>query len=80
MTLSTVAFELVPPNADRGRAQALEDAQKVLECSSAAGLEGRIRHVMMPGMIEEDGDRPIEMKPKMDVLDFWKIIKPDCPA
>ena len=39
-----------------------------------------IRHVMMPGMIEEDGDRPIEMKPKMDVLDFWSIIKPELPG
>ena len=80
MTLSTIALELVPPNVDRGREQALEDAQKVLECASAVGLEGRIRHVMMPGMIEEDGDRPIEMKPKMDVLDFWSIIKPELPG
>ena len=80
MTLSTIALELVPPNADRGREQALEDARKVLECASAVGLEGRIRHVMMPGMIEEDGDRPIEMKPKMDVLDFWSIIKPELPG
>ena len=70
----------MPPNADRGREQALEDAQKVLRCSAEAGLEGRIRHVMIPGMIEEDGDRPIEMKPKMDVLDFWKIIKPELPG
>ena len=80
MTLSTIALELVPPNVDRGREQALEDARKVLECASAVGLEGRIRHVMMPGMIEEDGDRPIEMKPKMDVLDFWSIIKPELPG
>jgi hypothetical protein len=35
---------------------------------------------MIPGMIEEDGDRPIEMKPKMDVLDFWKLIKPELPG
>jgi hypothetical protein len=32
---------------------------------------------MIPGMIEEDSDRPIEMKPKMDVLDFWSIIRPE---
>lgn len=80
MTLNTIAFELVPPNAERGRVQALEDARKMLECSSAVGLEGRIRHVMMPGMIEEDGDRPVEMKPRMDVLDFWTTIKPDLPG
>jgi len=80
VTLNTIALELVPPNVDRGREQALEDAQKVLQCSAAAGLEGRIRHVMIPGMIEEDPDRPIEMKPKMDVLDFWTIIKPELPG
>jgi hypothetical protein len=80
VTLSTIALELVPPNVDRGREQALEDAQKVLECASAVGLEGRIGHVMMPGMIEEDDDRPIEMKPRMDVLDFWSIIRPELPG
>jgi hypothetical protein len=80
VTLNTIALELVPPNVDRGREQALEDARKVLRCSAETGLDGRIRHVMIPGMIEEDDDRPIEMKPKMDVLDFWKIIKPQLPG
>ncbi|KUI00240.1 hypothetical protein AU190_08040 [Mycolicibacterium acapulense] len=74
MTLNTIALELVPPNVERGHEQALEDAQKVLRCSAETGLDGRIKHVMIPGMIEEDDDRPIEMKPKMDVLDFWAII------
>ncbi|MGH3641829.1 MAG: mycobacterial-type methylenetetrahydrofolate reductase, partial [Mycobacterium sp.] len=32
-----------------------------------------------PGMIEEDDDRPIEMKPKLDVLDYWSIIRPELP-
>lgn len=77
MTLNTIALELVPPNVDHGHERALEDAHKVLKCSAETGLEGRIRHVMIPGMIEEDADRPIEMKPKMDVLDFWSILKPE---
>ena len=59
MTLNTIALELVAPNVERGREQALEEAHKVLRCSAEAGLEGRIRHVMIPGMIEEDDDRPI---------------------
>lgn len=80
MSLNTIALELVPPNSDRGREQALEDAQKVLKSSAEAGLSGRIRHVMIPGMIEEDEGRPVEMKPKMDVLDFWSIIKPELPG
>lgn len=79
MPLNTVALELVPPNTDRGREHALEDAHKVLRCAKEAGIEGRIRHVMIPGMIEEDSGRPIEMKPKMDVLDFWRIIAPELP-
>ena len=77
MTLNTIALELVPPNLERGHEQALEDAHKVVRCAAEAGLEHRIRHVMIPGMIEEDSDRPIEMKPKMDVLDFWSIIRPE---
>jgi hypothetical protein len=75
VSLNTIALELVPPNTESGREQALEEARKVLRCSAETGLDGRIRHVMIPGMIEEDDDRPIEMKPKMDVLDFWSAIK-----
>src|SRR5262249_728585 len=62
-----------------GRDAAYEEAHKVLNCSLAAGMDGRIGHVMIPGMIEEDGDRPVEMKPKMDVLDFWSVISPGLP-
>lgn len=80
MSLNTIALELVPPNVERGREQALEDAEKVLRCSAEAGLADRVRHVMIPGMIEEDGDRPIEMKPKLDVLEFWSMIKPELPG
>jgi hypothetical protein len=80
VTLNTIALELVAPNVEHGREQALEEAHKVLRSSAESGLEGIIRHVMMPGMIEEDDDRPIEMKPKMDVLDFWSIIKPELPG
>jgi hypothetical protein len=80
VSLNTIAVELVPPNVDRGREQAMEDAEKVVRCSAEAGLAGRIRHVMIPGMIEEDGDRPVEMKPKLDVLDFWNMIRPELPG
>ena len=80
MSLNTIALELVPPNLEQGRDRAVEEARKVLGSSLEAGLEGRIKHVMIPGMIDEDGDRPVEMKPKMDVLDFWSIIKPELPG
>lgn len=76
MTLNTIALELVPPNADEGRERALEEAQKVLRHSAESGLDGRIRHVMIPGIIAEDDDRPVPMKPKLDVLEFWSVVKP----
>ena len=48
--------------------------------SAESGLEGRIRHVMIPGIIAEDDDRPIQMKPKLDVLDFWSVAQPELPG
>ncbi|WP_374026180.1 mycobacterial-type methylenetetrahydrofolate reductase [Mycobacterium sp. HNNTM2301] len=80
MTLNTIALELVPPNADEGRERALEDARKVVQYSAETGLAGRLGHVMIPGIIAEDDDRPIVMKPKLDVLDFWSIVKPELPG
>jgi hypothetical protein len=80
VTLNTIALELVPPNLDEGRGRAAEEARKVVRYSAESGLDGRIRHVMIPGMIAEEDDRPVAMKPKLDVLDFWSIIKPDLPG
>jgi Mycobacterial methylenetetrahydrofolate reductase len=80
LTFNTIALELVPPNLERGADQAVEEARKVLQLSAASGFEGRIGHVMMPGIIAEEEDRPVEMKPKLDVLDFWSIIKPELPG
>ena len=80
MTLNTIALELVPPNVEGGRERAIEDARKVVQYSADSGLDGRIRHVMIPGMIAEEDDRPVPMKPKLDVLDFWSMIKPQLPG
>lgn len=88
MTFNTVALELVPPNLDsdspqgdeKAFAKAREEAQKVLRLAAESGIEGRIRHILMPGMIAEEHDRPIEMKPKLDVLDFWNAIRPELPG
>jgi hypothetical protein len=78
--LNTIALELVPPNIDRGVELAREEALKVLRFSERAGIANRISHVMIPGMIPEDGDRPVDMKPKFDVADFWSIIQPELPG
>ena len=80
MTLNTIALELVPPNVERGHDYAVEEARKVARISADSGLNGRIRHVMIPGMIAEDDDRPVPMKPKLDVLDYWSIIRPELPG
>ncbi len=74
--MRTIAFELVPSKIEDGPERALEDAQKLLDCSQELGLAGRIQHVMIPGMIEEEDDRPVEMKPRMDTLDFWNTVYP----
>lgn len=78
--MATIAFELVPPNIDDGEQKAVEEAHKVLEYPGESGMAGRIRHVMIPGMIAEEEDRPVEMKPKMDPLDFWNTIQPELPG
>lgn len=80
MTLNTIALELVPPNVEHGPQRAVEEAHKVLELAEQFGIDGRIGHVMIPGLIHEDDDRPVEMKPKLDVLEFWAAIQPELPG
>lgn len=79
MSLKTIALELVPPNVDGGLDKAAEELQKLGRFSAETGIEGRIDRVMIPSMIAEDADRPIEMKPKLDVVDYWSIIRSELP-
>jgi len=78
--LSTVALEMVAPNTDHSLSQQLEEARKVARISAEAGIADQIRHVMIPGMIDEDDDRPLELKPRLDVLDYWRLIAPELPG
>lgn len=78
MPFNTVALELVPPNVDRDREQRLVEARKVMRLSAESDV--RIGHVMIPGMIDEDSGRPVEMKPKLDVLEYWSLIAPEMPG
>ncbi|MBB4854150.1 hypothetical protein HNP40_001530 [Mycobacteroides chelonae] len=78
--MNTVALELVPPNVDGGLERASEELQKLSRFAAEFGIEGRIEHVMIPSMIVEDGDRPLEMKPKMDVVDYWSIVRSELPT
>lgn len=74
MPFNTVAVELVPPNLERDPEERIAEARKVVALSAASGV--RVGHVMIPGMIDEDAGRPVEMKPKLDVLDYWRLISP----
>ncbi len=78
--MTRTALEFVPPNLEDGKERAIEEAQKVRDLSREFGLEGGIDHLMIPGMIAEDDDRPVEMKPKMDPLDTWKAASPELPG
>lgn len=80
MPLHTIAVELVPPNVEDGAERAIAEAHKLREYAGTAGLQDRIKHVMIPGLIGEEEDRPVEMKPKLDVLDFWSLIQPELPG
>ncbi|WP_199433229.1 mycobacterial-type methylenetetrahydrofolate reductase [Qaidamihabitans albus] len=75
--MKTIALELVPPDLDGGVEQAVEVSRKVTDSCRASGMTGQIKHLMIPGMIAEDDDRPVEMKPKMDTLDFWNAVRPE---
>lgn len=75
--MNTIALELVPPDLDEGVEKTVEVGQKVAESARSAGLTDAVGHLMIPGMIPEDPDRPVEMQPKMDVLDFWKAVRPE---
>jgi hypothetical protein len=71
---------MVPPNTDRSPSEQVEEAIKVARLSAETGIAERIGHVMIPGMIDEDEGRPVEMKPKLDVLDYWRMISPELPG
>ncbi len=78
--MTRTALEFVPPNLDAGKERAVEEAHKIRDRSRECGIEGKIDHLMIPGMIVEDPDRPVEMKPKMDPLDTWKAASPELPG
>lgn len=75
--MNTIALELVPPDVGEGTEKSVEIGQKVAENARLTGLTDAIGHLMIPGMIAEEDDRPVDMLPKMDVLDFWHAVRPE---
>jgi len=74
-TMNTIALEFVPPKKADGPEKAVEEVRQVKEHAEACGMGGRIGHLMIPGMIEEDPDRPVEMAPRMDQLETWNAVR-----
>jgi len=73
--MGTVALEFVPPTLEDGAAKAAEEARKVRELSRKHGIADTINAVLIPGMIEEEGDRPVELKERLDPLATWQAIR-----
>ncbi|MGO4204637.1 mycobacterial-type methylenetetrahydrofolate reductase [Rhodococcus sp. TAF43] len=74
--MNTVALELVPPELDGGTDRAVQETGAAAEHCRRHGLTGRVSHVMLPGIVAEDADRPVALTPRMDVLDFWAAVRP----
>lgn len=74
--MRTVALELVPPELDRGADGAVQQTCAAVELCRGHGMAGHVRHIMIPGIVAEDSDRPVALTPRMDVLDFWEAVRP----
>ena len=73
--MGNIALEFVPPTLEEGAAKAAEEAGKVRELLDRHGLDGKVNGVLIPGMIEEEGDRPVPLNKRMDPLATWEAIR-----
>ncbi len=78
--MTRTALEFVPPDIEGGLNSVVEDTNKIRDLSREFGIENSIDTLLIPGMITEDADRPVEMKPKMDPLDVWKAAVSELPG
>src|SRR5262245_16432669 len=72
--MASVVLEFVPPDAQDGRERARSEAAHALELMKSSGLAGRIDTLLVPGLIHEDGDRPVPLAEKLDPLDVVRTI------
>jgi hypothetical protein len=80
MQSDTIALEFVPPLLAAGAAKAREETHRLVELAARAGLGERLSHLMIPGMIDEDPDRPVPLEPRMDPLEVWRAIRDIAPV
>lgn len=74
--LNTVALELAPPEQTTSAADVAGSARTIADRCRGHGLLDRLGHVMIPGIVPEDSERPVPLTPRMDVLDFWQGLRP----
>ena len=67
--MASVVLEFVPPDVQDGLGRARSEAERALELMQISGLAGRIDTLLVPGLIQEDGDRPVPLAEKLDPLD-----------
>ncbi|HEY3235456.1 MAG TPA: mycobacterial-type methylenetetrahydrofolate reductase, partial [Polyangiaceae bacterium] len=77
--MPTVAFELVPSARSAGAPKLLAEARKVKTLLGAAGILDQVNAVLVPQIIAEEGDRPVELEDKLDALEVQQILKPELP-
>lgn len=77
--MKTVALEFVPPTQEDGATKAREEAEKALDLATQAGIVDQIGHLMIPGMIDEDPDRPVPLAPRIDPLEAWDAARTAAP-
>lgn len=75
-TLRTVALELAPPERGTSTVDVSGRARTVADRCRRHGLTTRLGHLMIPGIVPEDPGRPVALSPRMDVLDFWRALRP----
>jgi len=78
--MNTIALEFVPPKQAEGPEKAAEQIRQVHQLAEACGIDRRIGHLMIPNIIEEDPDRPVEMAPRVDPLDAWRAAHAESPT
>lgn len=77
--MSTVALEFVPPVVEGGAELARAEARKVKGLLTEYGIADRVNSLLIPGMIVEDGDRPVPLSERLSPLQTWQAIREELP-
>jgi hypothetical protein len=65
----TIAFELVATPMSDGPARLVTEARKLRGAFAEAGLQGKVNTLLLPQLIEEEGDRPVRFVERIDPVD-----------